>query len=67
YLLLVEPKADSPDSVEEILAGEENVDIYTLQGVRVAHDVVAAEGLRDLEPGIYIIRTQKSSVKVIKK
>ena len=67
YLLLVEPKADSTDSVQEILAGEENVDIYTLQGVRVAHDVVAAEGLRDLEPGIYIIRTQKSSVKVIKK
>ena len=67
YLLLVEPKADSTDSVEEILAGEENVDIYTLQGVRVAHDVIAAEGLRDLEPGIYIIRTQKSSVKVIKK
>ncbi|MDE6072154.1 MAG: hypothetical protein K2G53_06340 [Muribaculaceae bacterium] len=66
YLLLVEPKADSTDSVQEILAGEENVDIYTLQGVRVAHDVVAAEGLRDLEPGIYIIRTQKSSVKVIK-
>ncbi|MDE6072358.1 MAG: hypothetical protein K2G53_07380 [Muribaculaceae bacterium] len=67
YLVLVDPETGEPTSVQEILAGEENVDIYTLQGVRVAHDVVAAEGLRDLEPGIYIIRTQKSSVKVIKK
>ena len=70
FMVLVAPESEDPDNptgIDEILAGEENVDIYTLQGVRVAHDVVAAEGLRDLEPGIYIIRTQKSSVKVIKK
>ncbi|MDE6339070.1 MAG: hypothetical protein K2K97_04700 [Muribaculaceae bacterium] len=66
YLLVTAPVADPTVNVEEILTGEEPVDIYTLQGVRVAHDVVAAEGLRSLEPGIYVLRSGDKTVKVIK-
>ncbi|MDE6340112.1 MAG: hypothetical protein K2K97_10070, partial [Muribaculaceae bacterium] len=67
YLLLAEPKTDEPTSVEEILANSEPVDIYTPAGVVVRRQVVAAEALRELAPGIYIISNDKASVKIIKR
>lgn len=67
YLLLAAPQADTESGVKEILTNSGTVDIYTLQGTRVAHDVIPADGLRDLQPGIYILRSDKVSVKVIKK
>ncbi|MDE6340262.1 MAG: hypothetical protein K2K97_10825, partial [Muribaculaceae bacterium] len=66
YLVLAEPESDMPTNVDAIMAGEENVDIFTLQGVCVARDVNAAETLRTLEPGIYVLRSGDKTVKVIK-
>lgn len=67
YLLLVEPQAEDEETgVAEIMANGTVVDIYSLNGVRVAHDVLPAEGLRSLEPGIYVLRSGNRTVKVIK-
>ena len=67
YLLLVEPKDDTQSGVEEIMAEGAPVDIFTPAGVVVRRHVVAAEALRELAPGVYILRSDKVSVKVIKK
>ncbi|MDE6072441.1 MAG: hypothetical protein K2G53_07800, partial [Muribaculaceae bacterium] len=67
YLLLVEPKDDTQSGVEEIMAEGAPVDIFTPAGVVVRRQVVAAEALRELAPGVYILRSEKVSVKVIKK
>ncbi|MBD5303145.1 MAG: hypothetical protein HDS18_00125, partial [Bacteroides sp.] len=67
YLLLVEPKDDTQSGVEEIMAEGAPVDIFTPAGVVVRRQVVAAEALRELAPGVYILRSDKVSVKVIKK
>ena len=67
YLLLVEPKDDTQSGVEEIMAEGAPVDIFTPAGVVVRRQVAAAEALRELAPGVYILRSEKVSVKVIKK
>ena len=67
YLLLVEPKDDTQSGVEEIMAEGAPVDIFTPAGVVVRRQIVAAEALRELAPGVYILRSDKVSVKVIKK
>lgn len=67
YLLLVEPKAEEETGVEEIMANGEPVDIFTPAGVVVRRQVSAAEALRELAPGVYVLRSEKVSVKVIKR
>lgn len=66
-LLLSEPNSGTTTGIEDILANGEPVDIYTTAGIMVRSQVVAAEGLRDLAPGIYILQSGQVSVKVIKK
>ncbi len=65
YLLITEPK-DVATSVEAIMEGTVLVDVYDMQGVMIKSNVVAAKALRDVAPGIYILRADKKSVKVIK-
>lgn len=66
-LLLAEPDEDTAlTGIDAIMAGDVNVDIYNLQGVMLKANVAPAEGLRDLAPGIYILRAGGHAVKVLK-
>ncbi len=65
YLLLAEPE-DEHTAIDEIFANGLPVDVYNLQGVMLKTQVSAAEALRELDHGIYILRAGDKSVKVLK-
>ncbi|MDE5608725.1 MAG: hypothetical protein K2I64_07315 [Muribaculaceae bacterium] len=66
-LLLAEPQADDENTgIDEILAGDVNVDVYNIQGILLKADVKAAEALRELAPGVYILHGGDKTIKVIK-
>lgn len=66
-LLLAEPQADDETTgIDEILAGDVNVDLYNIRGVLLKADVPAAEALRGLAPGVYILRGGDKTIKVLK-
>ncbi|MDE5608666.1 MAG: hypothetical protein K2I64_07015 [Muribaculaceae bacterium] len=64
YLVLAED--DVPTGIDEIMAGDVNVDVYNLQGVMLKANVAAPEALDELAPGIYILRAGNKTVKVLK-
>ncbi len=66
YLLLKEPQSDVETGIEDILAANANVDVYTVGGMLISTDTPAAEALSKLASGIYILRAGKVTVKVIK-
>lgn len=66
YLLFTEPESDTT-GIDAIMAGEAGtIDIYDLNGVRLHKDVMPAEALESLAPGIYIIRSGNQAIKVLK-
>lgn len=66
YLIIGTLNKDITTGVIEIMDGDVTVDVFDLNGAVIARDVKAAEALRNLENGIYILRSTNATLKVIK-
>ncbi|MDE6832188.1 MAG: T9SS type A sorting domain-containing protein, partial [Muribaculaceae bacterium] len=64
YLVLADD--DVLTGIDEIMAGDVNVDVFNLQGVQLKTNVAAPEALNELAPGVYILRAGETTVKVLK-
>lgn len=69
YLLFSEPtNEDFGTGVQEILLDSDTlVDVYTTSGICLRSGVKAADALRELQPGLYILRGEKASLTVMKR
>lgn len=68
-LLLSDPEnEDIPTGIENVLSDPDSlVDIYTTGGICLRSGVRAADALRDLAPGLYILRNGKKSLTIMKR
>lgn len=57
---------ENPAAIAEIDAGmlEGEVTVYTLNGTEAGHFSSATEAISQLEPGIYVMSTEKQTVKI---
>lgn len=69
YLLFSDPKnEDFTTRVQEILLDSDSlVDVYTTSGICLHSGVKAADALRELQPGLYILRSGKASLTIMKR
>ena len=49
-------------SINTIATADEMIDVYNVQGVRVAHNIKASD-VNNLEPNIYVVKGRKILVK----
>lgn len=68
-ILFTAPANDDIESgIGEILAdGNAEVDVYTMSGMLLKSGIKAADALRDLVPGIYVLRSGNAAVRVLKR
>lgn len=62
-LYVVGSENNVPSIVTSAVASENLVDVYTLQGVRVLNNVKAAEAIKTLPAGLYVVGGKKVLVK----
>ena len=69
YLLFAAPtNEDFTTQIQEILLDSDSlVDVYTTTGMRLRSGVKATDALRELQPGLYILRSEKASLTVMKR
>lgn len=69
YLLFSEPtNEDFGTGVQEILLDSDTlVDVYTTSGICLRSGVKAADALKELQPGLYILRGGKASLTIMKR
>lgn len=69
YLLFSDPKnEDFTTRVQEILLDSDSlVDVYTTSGICLHSGVKAVDALRELQPGLYILRSGKASLTIMKR
>lgn len=69
YLLFSDPKnEDFTTRIQEILLDSDSlVDVYTTSGICLHSGVKAADALRELQPGLYILRSGKASLTIMKR
>lgn len=69
-LLFTEPADDNPDNPAGLgmvmIDGDAEVDIYTINGIAVRLGAKASEALKDLDSGLYILRSGSTTLKVLK-